>query len=185
MDRDREPQRDPAHQRTRDQGRDRRVRPDRHRGGRRARRHHRALSRPTSSSCRPARRTRQAAARQRQRAPEQARQRFLDEVGRNYTYHNSSHSWRSRASPTPPISEDARLQRLLLRCRRFEFPRQHPWSGKSSGPMYRGEKHIARLARCSDCVTSPSTPSTCFGSTEDLPMPEQPGRPWTPTASLV
>ncbi|MFF1876925.1 GMC family oxidoreductase [Leifsonia sp. NPDC058230] len=97
-----------------------------------------------------------------------------DQVGRNYMYHNS------RAFLAISLEKnDTRFQKTLgvndwyLGDDDFEYPMGNvQMVGKSSPPMYRGEKRIAKLAPQFALVEMAEHAVDFWISAEDLPLPD-------------
>ena len=97
-----------------------------------------------------------------------------DQVGRNYVFHNS------RAFlAVSKEANDTRFQKTLglndyyFGDEDFDYPMGNvQMVGKSSAPMYRGEKHIAELAPIFALSEVAEHAVDFWLSTEDLPVPE-------------
>ena len=97
-----------------------------------------------------------------------------DQVGRNYMCHNNQvvHGGLEGAEPDP-LSEDARRERLLLQGPSTDYPLGNiSMVGKSQAPMFRGEKHIAKLAPLWSLEMLAKHGVDFWLCTEDLPRPE-------------
>ena len=97
-----------------------------------------------------------------------------DQVGRNYVFHNSL-----AFLAISMEKNDTRFQKTLglndwyLGDDDFEYPMGNvQMVGKSSPPMYRGEKHIAKLAPQFTLQEMAEHAVDFWLSTEDLPDPE-------------
>jgi choline dehydrogenase-like flavoprotein len=97
-----------------------------------------------------------------------------DQVGRNYVFHNSRAFLAVSKEPN-----DTRFQKTLglndfyFGDEDFDYPMGNvQMVGKSSAPMYRGEKHIAELAPMFALSEVAEHAVDFWLSTEDLPDPE-------------
>ena len=98
-----------------------------------------------------------------------------DQLGRNYTFHNSQAVLALSKAENPTVFQKTLgLNDFYFGSDDFEYPLGNiQMVGKSSAPMYRGEKPLeTKLAPHAHWRTWPATRSDFWLSTEDLPRPE-------------
>ena len=97
-----------------------------------------------------------------------------DQVGRNYMFHNSTAVLAISKEPNPTrFQKTLGLNDFYFATREFEYPLGSlQMVGKSQAPMYRGEKHISRLAPMRALEDIARHAVDFWLSTEDLPRPD-------------
>lgn len=94
-----------------------------------------------------------------------------DQVGRNYMFHNSAAVLAISREPNPTsYQKTLGLNDFYFATKEFDFPLGNiQMVGKSQAPMYRGEKHIAKLAPMFSLEELAKHAVDFWLSTEDLP----------------
>ena len=97
-----------------------------------------------------------------------------DQVGRNYMFHNSNAVLAISKEPNPTrYQKTLGLNDFYFGAPGSEFPLGAiQMVGKSQAPMYRGEKHIAKLAPMRTLEDIATHAVDFWLSTEDLPRPD-------------
>jgi choline dehydrogenase-like flavoprotein len=97
-----------------------------------------------------------------------------DQVGRNYMFHNSAAVLAISREPNPTVFQKTLgLNDFYFATKEYDFPLGNiQMVGKSQPPMYRGERHIAKLAPRLALEEIATHAVDFWLSTEDLPRPD-------------